>query len=363
MGSRLTLCLTGDVMCGRGIDQILAHPCDPTLYEPWVRSALEYVKLAEQRNGPIPRRVDGPYIWGEALEILSEASLRVVNLETAVTNRGEPWPHKGIHYRMSPENLYCLTAAGIDCCVLANNHLLDWSYPGLEDTLESLTGVGIAGCGAGRHLAEAAAPAILDIGQGSRVIVVGLGATSSGIPDSWRATEDRPGVALTGVSATDVDAVAAKVASVRSAGDVVVASIHWGPNWGYRIPGSHRRFAQALIDGAGVDVVHGHSSHHPLAMEVHRGRLILYGCGDLINDYEGIGGRDEYRPDLGLIYRAELSDGMLERLEMTPVKRHRFRLNLAAEEDRLWLAETLAREGASLGTAVEEKGGRLVLRW
>ncbi len=363
MGSRLTLCLTGDVMCGRGIDQILAHPCDPTLYEPWARSALEYVKLAEQRNGSIPRRVAGPYIWGETLEILSEAALRIVNLETAVTARGKPWPRKGIHYRMSPENLYCLTAAGIDCCVLANNHLLDWSYPGLADTLEGLSGVGIAFCGAGCDLTEATAPAVFDTGEDGRVIVVGLGTTSSGIPDSWKAAENRPGVALTGVSAADVDAVAAKVALVRSAGDVVVASIHWGPNWGYRIPGSHRRFAQALIDRAGVDVVHGHSSHHPLAMEVYRGRLILYGCGDLINDYEGIGGHDEYRPDLGLIYNVELSDGMLERLEMIPVKRHRFRLILAPEEDRLWLAETLTREGASLGAAVEEKGGRLVLRW
>lgn len=363
MGSSLTLALTGDVMCGRGIDQILAHPCDPVLYEPWVRSAVEYVALAERRNGPIPRRVDGPYLWGEALDVMGEATVRIINLETAVTDRGEPWPQKGIHYRMNPANLYCLTAAGIDCCVLANNHVLDWSYPGLDDTLENLAGAGIACCGAGRDHAEATAPAVLDTGEGERVIVVGLGSTSSGIPDAWEAGPARPGVALTRLSAGEVERLAACLGSLKTPGDLVVASVHWGPNWGHRIPASHRRFARALIDEAGVDVVHGHSSHHPLAIEVHRGRPILYGCGDLINDYEGISGHEEYRPDLGLVYRVELSDSLLDRLEVVPVRRLRFRLTMAGREDRRWLAATLTREGTQFGTTVEEEGGRLVLRW
>ncbi len=87
---------------------------------------------------PIPRRVDPEYIWGEALAVLDDARLsaRIINLETAVTERGDPWPGKGIHYRMHLDNLDCITAAGIDCCVLANNHILDWSVPGLEQTLD-----------------------------------------------------------------------------------------------------------------------------------------------------------------------------------------------------------------------------------
>ena len=58
---RIFLC--GDVMIGRGIDQVLPHPCDPRLYESYAKSALHYVHLAEDENGPIPRQVDPFYVW------------------------------------------------------------------------------------------------------------------------------------------------------------------------------------------------------------------------------------------------------------------------------------------------------------
>ncbi len=91
------LCLTGDVMSGRGIDQILPRPGDPRIFEPYVRSALEYVRLAERRNGPIPRPVETAYVWGIARERLAREApdLRIVNLETAITADGAPEP-KGI---------------------------------------------------------------------------------------------------------------------------------------------------------------------------------------------------------------------------------------------------------------------------
>ena len=203
---------------------------------------------------------------------------------------------------MHPDNLDCITAAGIDCCVLANNHVLDWSIPGLEQTLDSLAGTGVSAAGAGRDAAAAEAPALIDTKNGSRVVVVALGSPSSGIPDKWAAGSRRPGVAMApSLSSAQVDAVAERVAAVARTGDIVVVSIHWGPNWGYHVPFSHRRFARALIDRAGVHVIHGHSSHHSLGIEVYRNRPILYGCGDLINDYEGIRGYEQYRPDLGLL--------------------------------------------------------------
>lgn len=90
--SAITLFLSGDVITGRGIDQILAYPGDPTLHEPWVESAVDYVHLAEQRNGPIPRRVERNYIWGDALGVLDSSDLAagIINLQTAVTDTGEP---------------------------------------------------------------------------------------------------------------------------------------------------------------------------------------------------------------------------------------------------------------------------------
>jgi poly-gamma-glutamate synthesis protein (capsule biosynthesis protein) len=119
--------LCGDVMTGRGIDQILPHPGSPILYEDYVRDAREYVQLAERVCGPIARPVDFAYVWGEALNELDrvQPDVRIINLETSITRNEEPWPHKGIHYRMNPQNAASLSAARIDCCCLATNHVLD----------------------------------------------------------------------------------------------------------------------------------------------------------------------------------------------------------------------------------------------
>ena len=142
---RLFLC--GDVMTGRGIDQILPYSVDPHLYEPYVRDARRYVELAERANGPIPRPVDYDYIWGDALAELArfQPDLRLINLETSITTSESQWEGKAIHYRMHPANIPCLTAAGVDGCALANNHVLDWGYPGLAETRETLAAVGVAG--------------------------------------------------------------------------------------------------------------------------------------------------------------------------------------------------------------------------
>ena len=170
----VTLFLCGDLMLGRGIDQVLPSPGDPRLYEPYVRSALGYLALAERVDGPIPRPVDLAYVWGDALEELDRRhpSLCIVNPETAVTAGGKPWPGKGIHYRLHPGNAPCLRTARVDCCVLANNHVLDWGYKGLEDTLATLRGLGVVMAGAGPDVAEAAAPAVLALPGGGRVLVL-----------------------------------------------------------------------------------------------------------------------------------------------------------------------------------------------
>ena len=91
--SELVLFLGGDVMLGRGIDQILEHPSDPELYEPYVKDAVHYVQLAESVSGPIPRSVSPSYVWGDLLPELDQRSVdvRIVNLETAVTRSHDPW--------------------------------------------------------------------------------------------------------------------------------------------------------------------------------------------------------------------------------------------------------------------------------
>lgn len=364
----VTLFLCGDVMLGRGVDQILPHPGDPALREDWIRDARAYVELAEEANGPIPRPVEFSWPWGDALPLLEEAApdVRVVNLETSVTRDGTFAPGKGVHYRMNPANLPCLVTARPDVCVLANNHVMDFGRRGLEETLDSLAGAGLRTVGAGRDADEAARPAVVPLGGGRRVLVFSFGMPSSGIPRNWAATEDRPGVHfVTEPSTTAADAISGRIRQMKRPGDIAVASIHWGPNWGYDVSGDEVGFAHALVDG-GADLVHGHSSHHPRALEVYRGRLVLYGCGDFIDDYEGIGGFERYRDDLRplVLVSAEPESGRTVGVRIVPLQPRRMRLQRASADDCEWLRAVLDRIGRDFGSHVEGGAdGTLVLRW
>jgi poly-gamma-glutamate capsule biosynthesis protein CapA/YwtB (metallophosphatase superfamily) len=362
------LFLCGDVMTGRGVDQILPHPGRPNLYEPVVHSAVEYVALAERAHGTIARPVDFAYVWGAALDELDarQPAARIINLETSITTSERAAP-KGINYRMHPANTPVLSAARIDCASLANNHVLDWAVEGLNETLDSLSYAGIRLTGAGRTLAQAEAPAILDLGDQGRVLVFALAADDSGVPPEWAAAPTKAGVNyIADVSERTIGRVRSSLATFVRAGDVVVVSVHWGANWGYEIPDEHRRFARALIDTCGVDLVWGHSSHHVKGIEVHRGRAILYGCGDFLNDYEGIDDdRVAYRADLTMMYfpTVEPRSGELLSLELVPLMIRNFRLQYPSEADARWLVETLDRESRAFGSRVVLRDGRALLEW
>ncbi|MBS7660651.1 CapA family protein [Pseudomonas lalucatii] len=360
-----TLFLGGDLMCARGIDQILPYPGDPRLHEACVKHAGDYVQLAERRNGPIPRPVDFAYAWGAALDEFRRRrpDLRLVNLETAVTRRGRPQP-KGINYRMNPANLPLLEVAGIDCCALANNHLLDWGEAGLLDTLSGLDAHGLQHAGAGIDEAGATAPAVLSL-PGGRLLFFAFATEDSGVPAHWAADRLRPGVArLDDLSPRSLERIARLIRAAKRPGDRVVLSIHWGGNWGFAIPREQVDFAHGLIDRAGVDLLHGHSAHHIKAIEVYRQHLILYGCGDLLDDYEGIDGYRAYRGDLGLLYFAELDGaGRLVALELQPTCQRRLSIQRAEGADRQWLQDTLSRECGRFGCGVRptsENGFALV---
>jgi poly-gamma-glutamate synthesis protein (capsule biosynthesis protein) len=213
----------------------------------------------------------------------------------------------------------------------------------------------------------AEAPAIISVYGGTRVLVYAVGAGSSGIPSDWAATVGRPGLAFMSVPSIAVaERLCGRVRSTKRAGDLVVVSVHWGPNWGYDVEPREIEFAQALIDRGGADLVHGHSSHHPKAIEVYRGKLILWGCGDFINDYEGISGHESFRSHLGVMYLPTIDgrSGALESLELVVMRRERFRLKLAGANDTLWLCAVLDRESRRFGVSVGvEAESRLRVRW
>ncbi|MET9954861.1 CapA family protein [Streptomyces sp. NPDC006339] len=356
-GDGLTgLFLCGDVMLGRGIDQILPHPLDPALPERYVRDARHYVALAEARSGPVPRAAGPGYPWGEALALLDAArpDARVVNLETAVTRHDVPVPGKAVHYRMDPANLPALTAVRPDVVVLANNHVLDYGRRGLDDTLDALAGAGLRTAGAGRDAEEARRPAAVPLPGGRRLLVFALGLASSGVPRDWAATARRGGVHFAAGPADEAAArLTARLRAARRPGDLVVVSLHWGPNWGYVPARAEVSFAHALVD-AGADIVHGHSSHHPRPLEAYRGRLVLHGCGDLVNDYEGISGQEHYRDDLRLLHLVTVhdEDGALAEVRLVPLRSRRLRLERVPERDLRWLHDVLGRISRPFGMRI-----------
>lgn len=356
--SAIRILLTGDVMLGRGVDQILPHPCDPTIHESYLKSALDYVTLAEKAHGKIKKPVTFAYPWGDSLIVLQDFSpdLKIINLETSLTTSKDYWPGKAVNYRMNPKNLPCLSEIKVDAAVLANNHVLDWGYEGLQETLKRLKAAGIQNVGAGKDLAEASRPVIFQIPKKGRVVVFAYGSPTSGVPKAWAASQDKAGVNyLEDFSKETLNKVIKEINKYQQNRQAVIVSIHWGGNWGYEIEAEQQKFAHELIDRAGVDVVHGHSSHHAKGVESYQGKLIFYGCGDLINDYEGIEGYEAFRDDLALMYFIswDAGAGRLVGLEIVPFKIKQFQLRSPSKQDVLWLREKFNREGKILNTEFE----------
>lgn len=364
-GIRLALC--GDVMLGRGIDQILPHPGDPTLYGPYAKSAIEYVQRAEARHGPIPAVRGFDYVWGDALAEFESfvPDLRLINLETAITAQGKPWPRKPIHYRMNPQNIEVLVRAKIDFCSLANNHVMDWGYVSMGETMKALARAGIARAGAGRDRNRAAAPAILPVPGKGRVIVVSLTMPSGHTPERWATESERPGVNFVDATDRGLDEVTQSVAGLKQPGDLLMASVHAGKNFGHDIDPAERSFFKRLIDEADFDLIHCHSSHHVKAIELYAGRPILYGTGDLINDYEGIEPSESEAllfPDFGAIAFARFSaSGACSELLLRVTRVRRLRVQRANPEETATIRTMLNRESAQFGTRIENRDGLLAI--
>jgi poly-gamma-glutamate capsule biosynthesis protein CapA/YwtB (metallophosphatase superfamily) len=343
-------------MLGRGVDQILPNPGDPVLRERYVQDARTYVQLAEAVNGPIPRPVDYGWPWGYALEVLDamRPDVRIINLETSVTTSDDFARGKGVHYRMTPQNIAALAVARPDVCVLANNHVMDFGHQGLTETMRVLSMAGLTPVGIGHDADEAGHPVMLPV-DNARLIIFAYGMATSGVPSNWAATPTRPGVNfLPGPSEVAAREIVAQVQAIKQPGDVVVVSLHWGGNWGYDVSKDEVHFAHRLIDG-GVDLVYGHSSHHPRPIEVYQQKAILYGCGDFIDDYEGISGYEKYRDDLRLMYLASIDagNGQLRRLRMVTLQARRMRLEPAWSDDVAWLQQLLDRVSRPFGSYVE----------
>jgi poly-gamma-glutamate synthesis protein (capsule biosynthesis protein) len=318
----------GDAMLGRSVD------------ERWAGS---------ESQGSTREPAD---VWGSTHSALRRLDGLVLNLECALSTRGERTPNRGYYFRADPGwAIPALQAAGTSFASLANNHLLDYGPTALGDTVDNLDAAGIATAGAGRDRAAAFEPTVatagdLDVGvlaltDQSRSYRAGPdGAGTAWLPlDPERSeTRKRVGAMLETVSARDPD--------------LVVASLHWGPNWAVRPSATQRRFARWLVD-RGVDAVHGHSAHVLQGIEVYRGRPICYDLGDYVDDYvvkEGLHNDRSVRVELAV------EDGRLDRLYVAPVEIVDERVRRATGDAAAWIRERVRTLSAAFGTTVEREG-------
>ncbi len=325
----LTLGFTGDVMLGRVVD-------------------------VRQRERPATA------VWGDVLDRLLRLDGLFVNLECCLSTRGQPWTRtdRPFHFRADPEwAVPALREAGVDWATLANNHLLDFEEPALLDTLDALDEAGIAWSGAGPNVWAARAPATVDV-DGLTVAFVSL---TDNTPE-YAAGRNSPGVAHLEFDFDDADdraVVRAMLDEAREADpDLLVASLHLGPNIVAEPFESHERWCRWLC-AEGVDVVHGHSAHVFQAVEARDDGLILYDCGDFVDDYAV---DDELRNDRSFLFELIVDgDGTATTLRLVPIEIAGCRVRRATDEVARWCRETMRERSQGYGTAHERDGESLVV--
>jgi len=310
------------------------------------------------RNVDEARAEDQPAaVWGSVHERLRDLDGVVANLEGCLSTRGEPRPGRTYHFRADPAwAVPALRAGNVAACALANNHLLDFGPAALRDTLAALSAGDVAAAGAGVDRAAATAPATFDVG-GVRVALLSL----TDQAPAYAAGVGTPGVANVPLDARSRHArrlVDVGLTRVRAADpDLVVASLHWGPNWVAVPDAGYRAFGRWLIE-QGVDVVHGHSAHVVQGVETHAGGLLLHDCGDFVDDYVV---KPELRNDRSFLFEVSVADGRPTRLRLVPVVIRGRAVHAADGGEAAWLRGAIRERSSTFDTEFERAGEGLVV--
>jgi poly-gamma-glutamate synthesis protein (capsule biosynthesis protein) len=290
------------------------------------------------------------------LPLVGEADLSLVNLECVIAESGEPFiPHRVFYFRADPKAIEVLTLAGIDYVTLSNNHALDFQAPALLETIRHLDEHGIAHAGAGSNAEEASRYTLLE----ARGIKVGVVAFADHFRE-YAATESRPGTNVIPITVDEqyFHRVRESIEAVQAAGaDLVVFSIHWGPNMRHVPPQEFKAFAHAVMD-AGADIFHGHSAHVFQGIEIYKGRPIFYDTGDLIDDYYV---DEKHKNDQQLLFLVYATSEGVERIELIPLLISYMQVNRAAGTVFDEICERIDELSEAMGTEIKREGDRLVI--
>jgi poly-gamma-glutamate synthesis protein (capsule biosynthesis protein) len=310
--SNMRIIFLGDIMLGRGVNDLL-------------------------------KKVAPDCVWGNTLPILVSADARIANLECVLSDGGSP-ARKVFTFRSNAKNVAVLKAASIDAVTLANNHSLDYGSEALADTIGILEQEKIGYAGAGVSLEKAQTLATIKIG----VLTIGLLAVTDSSEPGWAAEKNKPGVWFLPINPSHEKAQALfeRVRRARQEVNMLVVSLHWGTNWGYKPEAGHQAFAKALVD-AGADIVFGHSSHVCRGVEIYKSKPIIYSAGNFIDDYAI---NEIERNDESFIFAVDTTGEEVKKVSMYPVIISDCRVNVAVSERVGSMVEWMTELSIELGS-------------
>lgn len=261
------------------------------------------------------------YPWGNVLPLLKKNDLNFINLETTLTTSTHKVP-KVFNFKADPDKVQTLKMGTIHVVNLANNHILDFGESGLQETISTLNKAGIAHVGAGDTIEAARKSAIITKNN----IKIGILGYTDNEPD-WKATSTKPGINY--IQIGDIDTIKEDIKKIRPNVDLLIISLHWGPNMKERPSKEFIDFAHQIID-TGADIIHGHSAHIFQGIQRYKNKLILFDTGDFVDDYAV---DPKLRNDRSLLFNVTISKEndktYIKKLDLVPLLIDNMQVNLA----------------------------------
>lgn len=283
------------------------------------------------------------YPWGDVLPLLRNTDINIINLETTLTTSVKKIP-KVFNYKADPDKVQSLIETSIDVVNLANNHILDFSEEGMLETIAVLDEAGIRHVGAGRNNAEAAKPVILK----RKDITVGILGYTDNEP-RWKAQENTSGTNYIKIG-RGFGEVEREIKDLKSKVDIIILTIHWGPNMRQRPTEEFQNFAHRAVD-AGVDIFHGHSAHIFQGIEIYNKGVIFYDTGDFVDDYYVT---PSLRNDQSFLYLVEVGKEGVRKIELIPVLIYFMQVNKARGDDYKQTIQRMKWLSKEFGTTIHQ---------